>query len=185
MDLYLPEEVLPKESLRFAFVCEQGYDTSCGYSAAVSLLALYWRLPVSEDELVARYASDKLAAGKLDVSFDELARIFGDYGFSAKGVRMNWEQLGSALERYAPIVIHYARPDRHFALALHSKGGWIITLDPALGCEILSREQFMERWSGAALLAHSDKASRDDALVARAKVTEWDRHELLERLGRR
>lgn len=183
MDFYLPEEVRPKESLRFAFVCEQGYDTSCGYSAAVSLLSLYWRLPVREDELVARYASDKLAAHRLEVSFDELAIIFADYGFSVKGVRMNWEQLGEALERYAPIVIHYAKPDRHFALALHEKDGFIIILDPALGCEILSREQFMGRWSGVALLAHSGKASRDDALIARARATEWDRHELLERLG--
>lgn len=181
----MPEEVLPKESMRFAFVSEQGYDTSCGYSAAVSLLSLYWRLPVREDDLVARYASDKIAAGRLEVSFEELARIFDDYGFSVKGVRMNWEQLVSALERYAPIVIHYTKPDRHFVLALHAKGGWIITLDPALGCEILSREQFMERWSKAALLARSDKASRDDALVARVKATEWDRHELLERLGPR
>jgi uncharacterized protein len=184
MDAYLPQELRPKESLRFAFVREQGYDNSCGYSAAVSLLALYWRLPISEEELVSRYAGEKLAAGKLGVSLEELAGIFGDYGFSVKGVRMKWEQLEAALELYAPIVVHYERPDRHFVLALHIKKGWIITLDPALGCEILSRGQFMERWSGAALLARSTAAERDEGLLERAKAVEWDRHELLERLGR-
>lgn len=184
MDLYLPEEVRPKESLRFAFVREQGYDKSCGYSAAASLLSLYWRLPVSEEALVKRYANEKLASGNLDVSFGDLARIFEDYGLSAKGVRMNWRQLEDALKGFAPVVVHYEAPDRHFVLVLRIEEDWIITLDPALGCEMLSRSQFRARWSGAALLAYAKAASRDDGLVAEANRVASERRELLERLGR-
>jgi uncharacterized protein len=184
MDMYAPDEVMPKEGLRFAFVREQGFDRSCGFSAAASLMSLYWRLEVDERELVDSYAPEKLDSGRLEVSFSDLACIFSDYGFAVKSVRMTWPQLEAALSAYAPIVIHYQRPDRHFVLALRASSGWIITLDPALGCEIQSREQFMERWSGAAMLAFSEAASRDDAFLGEAIRAAEDRRELLERLGR-
>jgi uncharacterized protein len=181
--MYAPEELRSKEALRFAFVCEQGFDTSCGYSAAASLLSLYWGLPLGEKELV-EHNSRNAESGALDVNFADLARLIGDYGFSVKAVRMTWAQLEAALIRYAPILVHYEHPDRHFALALNARNGWIITLDPALGCELQSRDQFMERWSGAVLLAFSSTFTRNEALVEEALRVEWDRHDLLERLGR-
>jgi uncharacterized protein len=183
MDFCAPGELRPKESLRFAFVREQGYDRSCGYSAAASLLSLYWRIPADEEALIGRRGSGAPDSGRLDVNFGELASIFEEYGFSVKGARMTWEQLGTALERYAPLIVHYARPDRHFALALRARQGWIILLDPALGCEILSRSQFLERWSGAVLLVSSTEAERDEALLDEAARAGWDRRWLLERLG--
>ena len=48
MDAYNPAELKSKEALRFEYVSEQGFDRSCGYSAATSLLSLYWDLPVAE-----------------------------------------------------------------------------------------------------------------------------------------
>jgi ABC-type bacteriocin/lantibiotic exporter with double-glycine peptidase domain len=183
MDLLAPDGIRPKEALRFAFVNEQGFDRSCGYSAAASLLSLYWSIPVDEEELVRRYALEDLESGRLAVTFATLARILGDYGFAAKAVVMTWPQLGEALGKYSPIILHYARPDRHFVLAIYAKDGWIITLDPALGCELQSREQFMERWSGAALLAWSSKAPRNEGLLTEALRVEEDRHELLDSLG--
>jgi uncharacterized protein len=184
LDLFAPEEVRPKEAMRFAYVREQGFDRSCGYSAAASLLSLYWSLPLAEDDLVERYARGKVESGRLDVSFGDLAQLFSDYGFSVKGVRMGWDQLSAALGRFAPIIVHYARPDRHFALALQASDGWIITLDPALGCELMPRAQFMERWSGAALIAFSSSATRDEARLGEAIRAARDRRELLERLAR-
>jgi predicted double-glycine peptidase len=184
VDLFAPGELRPKEALRFAFVREQGFDRSCGYSAAASLMSLYWKLPLAEGDLIERYAGGKVESGRLDVSFADLARLFADYGFSVKGVRMGWDQLASALELFAPIIVHYESPDRHFALALRVREGWIITLDPAMGCELMRREQFMERWSGAALVALSASATRDAALLDEAVRVAWDRHELLERLER-
>jgi uncharacterized protein len=185
MDLFVSQDVLPKEELRFAFVREQGFDRSCGYAAAASLLSLYWRLDLDEASLVGRYGRDKLASGQLEVSFADLARIFRDYGFEVKSVKLNWSQLGAALGDYAPIVIHYLRPDRHFALALWASEDWIVTLDPALGCEILGRAQFLERWSGAAMLAFSELSKRDEALLGKAIRVAQDRRELLERLATR
>jgi predicted double-glycine peptidase len=181
MDINAPEGVLSKEELRFSFVFEQGFDRSCGFSAAASLLSLYWKQGLSEADLAYRYAPEKLDSGQLNLNFADLARICSDSGFSVKGVRMNWAQLGTALEKYAPIIIHYSHPDRHFVLALRSRGNWIITLDPALGCELQSREQFMERWSGAALLVWSPELQRDERKLAEALRVEDDRHELLER----
>jgi uncharacterized protein len=183
MDFFYPADVRPKESLRFAYVQEQGLDKSCGYSAAASLLSLYWNVGVAEEDLLEKYAREEIESGNFGLSFSDLARIFNDFGFSIKGVMMNWPQLEAALGSYAPILLHYARPDRHFALALFARDGWIITLDPAMGCELQSRDQFLERWSGAALLVSSSVAKRDVKLIEVATRVELDRHELLERLG--
>jgi uncharacterized protein len=184
VDFVSPGDLRSKESLRFAFVQEQGFDRSCGYSAAASLLGLYWDLPVDEADLISRYAENEAQEDQLGVSFAGLARIFQDYGFSVKALRMDWDQLCAALDRFAPIVIHYERPDRHFALALRAREGWIILLDPALGCELLDRERFMRRWSGAALLAASSSATRDDPRMAEAESAAWGRLSLLEKKSR-
>lgn len=180
MDFIAPSEVDSKESLRFAYVREQGYDGSCGYSSLASLLAIYWNCPVAEEDLVGQYAGDASPSGGFGVSLASLSRILSDFGFSAKGFRMNWEQLGAALARYAPVIVHYSRPDRHFALALEADAEWIILLDPALGCELLSRRQFLERWSGVVLLAHSATARRDEAALAEALRAGRNRRDLLE-----
>jgi uncharacterized protein len=183
MDLFVPDGIRPREALRFAHIREQGFDRSCGYSVLASLLSIYWGIAASELELVDRYAADDIASGKLGVSFEGLAKILADYGFSSKGVRMTWDQLSVALESFAPIIVHYDRPDRHFALALSARKGWIILMDPALGCELLSEAQFMARWSGAALLAVSSSATRDDGLIEEAVRAASDRKGLLDRLG--
>lgn len=180
MDLYSAEGIRPKEALRFAYVREQGYDRSCGYSAAASLLSLYWGIAAAEGELVERYAREKIASGDLEVNFKDLSDLFADFGMAVKGVRMSWDQLEKALEAYAPILLHYDSPDRHFVLGLHASDGIIITLDPALGCELQGRDQFMERWSGAALLVFSAAARRDDALIAEALRVHSDRRRVME-----
>lgn len=183
MDLYLPDEVRPKEALRFQYVFEQGYDRSCGFSVAASLLALYWGETADEGTLLRRFASEDLESDRLSANFLGLAEIFSEYGLSAKGVLMSWEQLALALEGFAPIVIHYDRPDRHFALALRASDGWIITLDPAMGCELQGREQFLERWSGAALVVAAPSRRKNEARLSEAIRLESERRALLERLG--
>jgi uncharacterized protein len=184
VDFLGPEETQSKEALRFAYAYEQGYDNSCGYSAAASILSLYWNIQVGERELIERYAGAKPESARLDVTFKDLAGIFADYGFSVKGLRMSWEQLETALARFAPVIVHYDYPDRHFALAIRAKDGWIITLDPASGSELLRRDQFVRRWSGAVLLASSSSSKRNEALLGEAIRVQEDRQELLVRLGR-
>lgn len=185
MDFYAPDGIQSKEALHFAYVLEQGFDRSCGFAAAATLLSLYWKMGLEEADLLGRYAGDKLREGRLEVNFADLAAILGDYGFAVKCVKMNWAQLGAALGRYAPILLHYIHPDHHFALAIYAKDGWIITLDPALGMELQSRGQFMERWSGAALLAWSSTAVRNEALLADAIQAGEARHEGLAGTGSR
>jgi uncharacterized protein len=180
LDLFAPGELQPKEDIRFAYVREQGYDRSCGYAAAASLLSLYWGLAVDEAGLIERIEGAGADQAGLSVSFEELARLFAGLGFSVKGVLMTWAQLEAALERYAPIIVHYSRPDSHFALAAYASGDWIVILDPASGCELLSRDQFASRWSGAALLVASAASTRNEGLLSEAIRVQRARLELLE-----
>jgi hypothetical protein len=46
--LLLLQNVQSTETLRFAHVAEQGYDTSCGLSALSDLVSRYWNCPVSK-----------------------------------------------------------------------------------------------------------------------------------------
>ena len=83
---------------------------------------------------------------------------------------MDWEQLDQALVRFAPVLVHYDRPDPHFALAVGIRQGWMITIDPSRGAELLSKDEFLKRWSGAVLLVAAKDRTVDT--VERSKEHE-------------
>lgn len=69
---------------------------------------------------------------------------------------------------YAPLVVHYDEPEKHFALLLGFKDGRAIIADPARGMESLSRESFEERYSGTAMALASKTLRPEAALVTEA-----------------
>lgn len=64
--------------------------------------------------------------------------------------RAAWDRLPDLVGRAAPLLVHYDRPQTHFALLLHAGPRGVVTADPARGLELLSRAQFEARWSGVA-----------------------------------
>jgi len=175
------ELVSSKESLRFQYTMEQGFDTSCGMSVVATALDLYWGVPTDEAELLESTIGEKLEDGDYTVSLADMAKAFEARGVAARAFRLDWDGLeGLVSKGYAPLVVHYAEPDKHFALLLGFKDGRAVTVDPARGLESLSREAFERRYSGAAMALASRTLEPDVTLVAEAVDTAGKRQARLE-----
>ena len=172
-----------RESLRFSFSAEQGYDSSCGLSVLASLMDRYWKKPVDEASLVREFFSAKLAGGDLTVSFADMASVLKAKGFVCKAYQMTYDQLEKALGSYAPLIVHYDRPLGHFALALSARRGELLVADPAEGATSLGRRHFESRWSGKVLVALLPGRSVDPEIIGKAAASVWGRCELLDRVA--
>jgi ABC-type bacteriocin/lantibiotic exporter with double-glycine peptidase domain len=150
-------------------------------SAVATALDLYWGVPTDETELLESTIGEKLEDGDYTVSLADMAKAFEARGVAARAFRLDWDGLeGLVSKGYAPLVVHYAEPDKHFALLLGFKDGRAVTVDPARGLESLSREAFERRYSGAAMALASRTLEPDVTLVAEAVDTAGNRQARLE-----
>lgn len=179
--LFLLSGTTDRESLRFEYSIEQGFDTSCGLTTLSCLMDRYWGIPANEVSLARDFLAEKIVVGDLTVSFADMAAILKAKGFSCKAYQMNFGQLEKAVAKYAPIIVHYDRPEGHFALVLAVRDGSVLTADPAEGT--ISREQaaFESLWSGNVMLAALPGRAVNVELIEEAKRSVWGRGELLER----
>jgi len=183
------DQPVPKENLRFTFVMEQGMDASCGLATVATALSLYWRIPVLEAELLAAGFADVLPGdGRAEgtVSLASMARSFESRGVSARAFRLDWNELADILSRgYAPLVVHYDRPEPHFALLLGISGEVAVLADPARGLETLGRTGFGKRYSGVAMALASTSRQRDTQQLDAAITAASGRRTILERACRK
>lgn len=149
-----------RESRRFAYAREQDRDDSCGLQALACFLELYWDLPAGEDELFADLVSALAERGDgardpgpRSVSLGELCLILEGRGFFAEAYRMGFEGLVKAGAAYAPLILHYDRPQGHFVVLVGALADGVVVADPASGLLFLPRKDFEARWSGAVLFA--------------------------------
>ena len=183
--LLLLAGAMDRESQRFAFIAEQGWDSSCGFGALACLMCRYWGKPADETSLALEFFPERIVSGDLTVSFADMSAILKAKGFACAGYRLDYAQLGAALKTYAPILIHFSLPDGHFALALAQDGEWIIVSDPAEGTTVFSKEDFLSRWSGKALVAAIPSQKANLALLEEAVSAARARITLLERIAAR
>lgn len=176
-------ETIDKESLRFAYSMEQGYDTSCGLATLACFMDRFWGVEADETALAKEFFLDKLAEGDLTVTFSEMARILEARGFAWKAYRMSFPQLAAAAG-YAPLIVHYDKPEGHFALVLSLSDSELIIADPAEGTIVLGRGYFESRWSGAVLVAVHPKETLNEKLLDEARGTASGRKGLLDKASR-
>ena len=177
-------EIEDRETLRFVHSAEQGYDSSCGLTALACLMSGYWGQSSDELSLAREFLAARIAEGDFTVSFADMKTILAARGFTAAAYRMDWEQLRKASERYAPILVHYTKPEGHFALVLAADESGPIVADPASGTGAVDRALFLERWSGFVFLAALPGRSPNTAFMADAVALARGRLSLLERVTR-
>jgi len=170
-----------REFLRFAYSTEQGYDTSCGLTTLACFMDRYWGVSSDEFSLAREFLAGKIAGGDFTVSFADMATILKAKGFAYKAYQMNYDQLEKAVAKYAPIIVHYDKPEGHFALVLAIRDGAVLTADPAEGTISRERAFFESRWSGKVLVAAFPGKKVDEAFLEEAKSSVWGRGELLEK----
>jgi predicted double-glycine peptidase len=167
--------------LRFSFIAEQGYDSSCGLTVLASLLDRYWGRRTNELNLVGEFFADRLAKDDLTISLADMARVLLAKGFACKAYEMSYEQLEKAVGKYPPIIVHFDRTGGHFALILATRGGELLLADPAEGTSWKERRRFESEWSGKALAAVFPGGAVDSVLLANAFSQAHGRGDLLDR----
>ena len=169
------------ETLRFTWSSEQGFDTSCGYSTLVAFMETWWGIEITEEQLI----EETFMQGKIDddfrVSFKTMAEILTQHGFSTKTFRMDFEQLLTATEKYAPLIIHLDGEMGHFAVLLGITDDTIILADPAQGTRFMKKNEFCKSWSGNVLLAVSKEDSLQKTKLAKATTDTLARKKMLEK----
>lgn len=174
-------ETVDRESLRFAYSTEQGFDTSCGLTTLSCLMDRYWEVPSDEVSLARDFLAERIAGGDLTVSFADMAAILKAKGFSCGAYQMTFDQLEKAVAGYAPVIVHYDKPDGHFALVLAVRDGSVLTADPAEGTISKGQAAFESLWSGNVMLAALPGRVVNLELIEEAKRSVWGRGELLDR----
>ncbi len=165
----LVSSISSKESLRFQYSQEQGYDNSCGMSVSSTVLENYWNIPTNELELVEQSLGAKLLEGNYTVNFSDMASIFTIREIASKAYKMDWNGLISIIDKgFAPVIVHYEKPEKHFALLLGFNDGRGITVDPARGLESISKSEFMKRFSGNVLVLASRTAVKNVEMLNKA-----------------
>jgi len=148
VDGELVAAIRSREELRFEAVDEQGWDASCGFAALASLLKRYRGVSTTEATLLG--LSEARGGSVVKVSLAELSRLAQGLGVPTRAWRMDWDHLVEA-NLALPVLVHYDRPRGHFALVLRVGPLGVVTADPARGLELLTRQQFADRWSGVVM----------------------------------
>lgn len=170
-----------KEDLTFEFVEEQQFDTSCGLSSVATLLKGYWNLDASENQIIEKFILENPDFSNYTSSLLDLSKIIEQYGLKTKSFQMDLDQLKNATKTFAPILVHYKKPDEHFALVLGCDDDSVITIDPARGIEVLWDSQFLKRWSGVTLLSASKDMESNKEKILSAMEISLKRKKLLEK----
>jgi uncharacterized protein len=174
-------DVQDSEALRFVYTTEQGFDTSCGLTTLACLMNNYWGIETTEIGLAQQYFSERILKGEYTISFADMARILKAQGFNNAAYKMNYMQLATAVSKYAPVIVHYNRPEGHFALVLAILDGIVVTSDPAEGTIAQERGRFEQLWSGYVLLAAMPSAKVKKDIIQSAIQLVIGRRKMLDR----
>ncbi len=112
----------------------------CGPKSLAKVME-YFGKGVALDELTPQLAD------KEEISLYDLAKLAGEYGLNARGVKLDQtKEIGSLV----PILVHM--PPYHFSVITKIEKTQVTVFDPAEGMMDYSREEFGKRWNGEGLI---------------------------------
>ncbi len=120
---------------------EQQSSSDCG-AACLAMVALYWGERFSLNTL-----RNLAGIGRSGASLKNLATAAEQIGFQARPVRAS---LGRLADQGQPWIAHWQGD--HYVVVYEVKGDRILLGDPARGKLTLTRTQFLDSWTGYALL---------------------------------
>jgi HlyB family type I secretion system ABC transporter len=125
---------------RYPFI-EQQSSSDCG-AACLAMVGLYWGERFSLNTL-----RNLAGIGRSGASLKNLAAAAEQIGFQARPVRAS---LGRLADQAQPWIAHWQGD--HYVVVYDVKGDKILVADPARGKLTLPRQQFLDSWTGYALL---------------------------------
>jgi ATP-binding cassette subfamily B protein len=136
----------PKRRIRRAFwrgypFIQQQSSSDCG-AACLAMVGRYWGKRFS-----LPFLRNLAGVGRTGASLSALAKAADNLGFQARPVRAS---LSSLAEIKQPWIAHWG--GNHYVVVYWCKGDRMLVADPAVGRRKISRQAFLEGWTGYALL---------------------------------
>ena len=132
----------------FNRVVRQQYDFSCGAAAVATLLSYHYDRPTTE-EVVFRQMYDRGDKEKIHnegFSLLDMKSFLESNGFRADGYKVPLDKLVDA--GVPAIVLTNTRGYLHFVVVKGVTEDQVLVADPALGNQIVPREEFEAVWNG-------------------------------------
>ncbi len=124
----------------YPFVAQQS-SSDCG-AACLAMVGLYWGHRLSLNVL-----RDRAGVARSGASLKGLAKAADSIGFQTQAVRAS---LDAIADRRDPWIAHW--DGNHYVVVYRVRGNRVILADPALGKRSIDRAEFVQHWTGYALL---------------------------------
>ena len=128
----------------------QQSSSDCG-AACLATISQYWG-----KRLTLNFLRNLANVGKEGASLKNLAAAAETLGFHARPVRAS---LSKVCEQKNPWIAHWQ--GIHYVVVYWCKGDRVLVADPGKGKEIVSRQEFLDNWTGYALLLEPTERFRD------------------------
>ncbi len=125
---------------RYPFI-EQQSSSDCG-AACLGMISQYWGKFFSINHL-----RNLASVGRAGSSLKSLSKAGEDLGYQARPVRASFNKLENHKH---PWIAHWQ--GNHYIVVYRIRGKKVLVADPALGKREIPRQDFMEGWTGYALL---------------------------------
>lgn len=120
-------------------VTKQDVDYSCGASSLSTILTYFYQIPKTERQIL-----DDMALDDVMSSFLDLAKVSEKYGFTARGVMMDYDTLVK-LKIPDIVYVNHKRSD-HFSVVRAIDEYNVYLADSSWGNRTLTRRQFEKMW---------------------------------------
>ncbi|MGK7948101.1 MAG: ABC transporter transmembrane domain-containing protein [Xenococcaceae cyanobacterium] len=135
-----PRKTLSRFWNRYPFMQQQS-SSDCG-AACLGAISQYWG-----KRFTINYLRRLAGIGRTGVTLKGLTKAAESLGYQARPVRASLNRL---IEQSNPWIAHWAGD--HYIVVYWVRGDRILVADPAKGKYILSRQEFLDSWTGYAVL---------------------------------
>lgn len=141
-DWYTPNSLSTKttwKDIKDSQLTKQDVDYSCGASSLSTILTYFYQHPKTEQQILDDMALDDVMA-----SFADLASVSEKYGYTARGMMMDYETLAK-IKIPAIVYVNHKRSD-HFSVVRAIDKQNVYLSDSSWGNRTLTRKQFERLW---------------------------------------
>lgn len=141
-DWYIPQMPTTKttwQDIKNSQITKQDIDYSCGASSLSTVLTYFYQNPKTEQQILDDMALDNVMA-----SFLDLAKVSKQYGYTARGMMMDYDTLAK-LKIPAIVYVNHKRSD-HFSVVRAIDEYTVYLSDSSWGNRTLTRHQFEKMW---------------------------------------
>ena len=129
---------------------EQQSSSDCG-AACLAMISRYWGKSIS-----INYLRELIGIGRSGASLKNLAIAAEKLGYHARPVRAS---LSRIVEQKNPWIAHWK--GEHYLVVYRVRGDKVLIADPAAGKSEIARSEFLNAWTGFALLLEPTNALAD------------------------